>query len=565
MDDLLKRLSAINIIPSRGTDEFQVWLKQRDALNFLHANAEEIDCVVYASFPQTLILSVIVPSSRLSPPDIEDLLHWGFNSSETWGISCSQTEVKLESPLHHADAKTLIGGEPLLFSRRFEGAIQHKSYIEVLQKFSHIFDLHFTPERNAYCRLDDNGDVEDVIRIFITPRHGERGGDRFVTFNRRELDEYMVLTDCALVRLFDFTRFDPSNFTAWTNSRKSQRIAEGDLQAELTIDSGQGSYSRGFQIIRPKITKQHIIDRVWRRSEHKQYASFIAYDWKNGVIRDISCNPKHLANYFTKSDLPFEITPAFFKPEVLQKYKADSAKYKLDERSISCRGAWSLQTYDINEAGQVHTYLIYLSRLPYEEQLYWKSFNERPRASISKRAYQTDFEGQFSSEFDPFSHLKHHLRELHSAEVQWWVLRADELFDKAHQPVTSSATEWGNDLLALDQLLVEGFDERWLRQQATRLGRNPESQFRSLKLIEECLVGLGFEPDHAASIVAPMRELHDLRTKLKGHAAGTSAAELQSKALSTYGSYREHFKNLCASCDEGIQEIRHAFARLNSH
>ena len=109
----------------------------------------------------------------------------------------------------------------------------------------------------------------------------------------------------------------------------------------------------------------------------------IAHDWKNKVVKEISSAPGATANYFTQSDLPFELSPAFFRPEVLSKYKADSEKYQLHERTISCRGTWSLQSYDINEAGQVHTYLVYLRHLPYEEQLHWKAHNEAPKGTIS--------------------------------------------------------------------------------------------------------------------------------------------------------------------------------------
>jgi hypothetical protein len=100
------------------------------------------------------------------------------------------------------------------------------------------------------------------------------------------------------------------------------------------------------------------------------------------------------------------LSPAFFKPEVLLKYKADSDKYSLAGRSISCRGGWSLQTYDINDAGQVHTYLVYLRNLPHEEQLYWKSYNEKPKRTISNRAFTTDFEGTSHTEYDPVESLK---------------------------------------------------------------------------------------------------------------------------------------------------------------
>ena len=61
-------------------------------------------------------------------------------------------------------------------------------------------------------------------------------------------------------------------------------------------------------------------------------------------MREISTAPGETANHFTKSDLPFETSPAFFRPEVLQRYKSDTDRYTLEDRSISCRGAWHLQT-----------------------------------------------------------------------------------------------------------------------------------------------------------------------------------------------------------------------------
>jgi len=67
----------------------------------------------------------------------------------------------------------------------------------------------------------------------------------------------------------------------------------------------------------------------------------------------------------------------------LHRFKADPEKYSLDDRSITCRNAWYLKSYDINEAGQVHAYIGDLARLPIEEQRYWQSFNEWSNGSIS--------------------------------------------------------------------------------------------------------------------------------------------------------------------------------------
>jgi hypothetical protein len=64
------------------------------------------------------------------------------------------------------------GGRALDILRSFEGLIGDKAYIEVLQRFIQIFDLHLVPERNAWCRLDKHGDIEEVIRSVRVPEKG---------------------------------------------------------------------------------------------------------------------------------------------------------------------------------------------------------------------------------------------------------------------------------------------------------------------------------------------------------------------------------------------------------
>lgn len=318
---------------------------------------------------------------------------------------------------------------------------------------------------------------------------------------------------------------------------------------------------RGIQIVRTPETMAALHHRLTHQDEERRYASFIALDWKNGRISEISCGPGHTANYFTKSDLPFEVTPAFFRAEVLGKYKADPKKYELHERSIQCRASWYLQTYDINEAGQVHTYLIYLRNLPYEEQLYWKSFNEAPKAPISKRALSTDMHGSFYTEYNALESIKSILRKLTELEVPWWKLRAPDLLDSVHYPATVSNAEWADELMALDKLLVEGFEEKWLRNEAKELSQHPLASEGSLLLVGRCLQGLGFDEEQAKNTVSPLRTLHHLRTKLKGHAGGSEERSLRQAALVKHGSFRKHFEELCGECDVAMQRIIEALSR----
>jgi hypothetical protein len=537
------------------------------ALDFLRDNSQQDEFVVYASNRSTFIHAILAPASSLNPPDTDDLMSWSCNPTSSWGITVQFSDprsVGISLPLDHTGSKTLDGGEQLVFARHFEGRPGEKSYYEILQKFTHLFDLHYMEARHAYCRLDRRGDVEDLIRIVEIPGKGEEYGTDVVIFNRDLLDEYLVLTDSIIVRTFDFTRYRPGTFGGWATGHDRRIRSDGDMHYRSHVEPGHASYSRGFQLVHSLATTDAIIKRFdYTEPEDRQYASFIAFDWKNKVVKEISCAPGHTANYFTESDLPFEVSPAFFNPEVLTKYKADSDKYRLAGRSISCRGAWSLQTYDINDAGQVHTYLVYLRSLPYEEQLYWRSYNEAPKASISRRALTTDFEGRWYLEYDPLNSLKNAVGDLNRDQVPWWTLRSGKLCDQLHYPVTSSPGEWANELLNLDQLVVEGFETKWLRNKALSLGRTPEISFASLRLVEECLLAVGFEEDHARSVVAPLKEAHDLRSRVKGHASGDHGAAIKKQILKDHGTFKKHFHALCQKCDESVRGIAEAFKKLN--
>lgn len=564
MADLITRIRDLGKVPE-GREAFETWLQMGDALAFLKENTDEEDFVIYASGVHTFIHAIVVPNERLNPPDVDDLMSWNFNASSSWGIwvrFSKPPEISISHPLE-GSGKTFSHGEQLVFARHFEGHLGKKSYFEILQKFTHLFDLHYVAERNAYCRLDAKGDIEEVVRIVRVPRDKDDWSSyTVISVKRKVLDEYLLLSDSAIVRMFDFTRYRPREFGGWSTTPKATNTSEDNLFFRSGLEPGHAAYMRGVQIVRPIATRDDLIKRhSFPREEKREYASFIAVDWKNRVVREISTAPGATANYFTKSDLPFEVSPAFFRPEVLLRYKADAEKYRLTDRSVSCRGAWHLTTYDINEAGQVHTYIVYLRDLPYEEQLHWKAYNEPPKGGISERALTTDFEGQFYSGYDPLNSLKQVLSELKEQGSPWWTLRSDDLVEKVHYPVTTSADEWSDEILRLDQLLVEGFQEKWLRDKARELGRTVEPVFRSLKLTEECLIGLGFDPDYAVKIVAPLRNLHDLRSKLKGHAGGQEATELKRKALADFGTYKDHFRALSQECDESMRTIAEGFTK----
>ena len=388
MRNPINALKAMSSPPS-DKSSFDRWLQLNDAIEFLKQNTRDEQFVLYASMPNVFIHAVLVPTSYLTPLDVSDIMSWSCNAYSAWGVATSSDpadRVEVVPPLHWTGSQTLDKGEQLVFCRHFEGRVGEKSYVEILQKFLHLSDLHYLRERSAYCKLDSNGDVQDAVSVFEPPKvAGQPFGGRIVTVTREILDRYAAITDATIVRTFDFTRACTNRFGGWREPHSAAVTEIADLFFRTHIEAGHASYARGFQVVSPRVSKGDVIDE-FRPGINKdsRYESFIVLDWKNQIVREISCAPGATANYFTQSDLPFELSPAFFRPEVLSKYKADSDKYRLDERTISCRGAWSLKSYDVNEAGQVHTYIIDLRYLPYQEQLHWKAHNEPPKGTISQ-------------------------------------------------------------------------------------------------------------------------------------------------------------------------------------
>ncbi|WP_439869596.1 hypothetical protein ACTACT_19555 [Pseudomonas syringae] len=539
--------------------------RAEDAMRMLEQMTAQDEAILYLSGSQAIAHSVLVPTRKLTQARVRELQNASFpEGQDTWGISREISSegraIRLEPPLGSWSDE--FQGEKLIFRREFNGVERDRAAIEISQKLVHSLDLYFVAERNSYCRLDAHGDIEDVIRIIQQPD----GKDNFrldvVTILRADLDKYMALTRQSLVMRFDFTRLDSKNFSSW-GGVKTLHSDNPDLYYHHGLCT-VGSFCNGVMVLRPSITVASLV-KQWEMEEDRasrRYADFKIYDRKNGRNVETSCSPECLSNYFEDSELPWEISPAFFRAEVLHLYKADPDKYSLEDRQISCRGSWYLRSYDQNEEGQVHAYIGDLAKLPYSVQLYWQSFNEWPKGTISKRAHQTDIKGSWDLEYEPVGALKASIRELDKSALAWWNPRGEELEAAVHIPATDSSKEWADEILALDQFLVEGFLLKPLRVIADGLGKPVPSTWAPLRVIQEILCGVGNSEAQAKAIVVPLQRLHGLRTEVRGHATVQKKRAAESQARTEHGSLRNHFASLAGECDRALSTIRVALGAL---
>lgn len=555
------KLSDIEAISDAGKEKESDWLvNAEDSINFLRENALNDEIVIYASTKCVTIHGVLALIERATPEAISHSQHECFPQlGDCWKIQQAygggeEHRMYLEAPMA-SSSKICQGGEQLVFRRNFDGVDEVSPAFEINQKFIHSLDLHFLPDRQSYCRLDSRGDIEEVIKIVDHKGQGDWDWFRVITVQRRDLDKYMALSKTCLVLRFDFTRVRWGGFVGWGEVNRYTREA-----ANFSYhggENGQGSYCAGTMIVRPDLSVDDLI-REWKEEEdesNRQYATFKISDWKNNRLVETSCAPEFLSNYFQESDLPWELSPAFFRPEVLQRFKSDPEKYCLEDRSISCRNAWHLKAYDINEEGQVHTYICDLADLPYEEQLYWQSFNEWPKGQISKRALKTDICGQWDTDYEPLSELKRTVASLDKNPPSWWKKRGGNLLDSVRYPVTDSSKEWADELLALDQLIVEGFLVKPLRKIIEKQNGTYDQNWGSLMVLKEVLVCLGHSEDFVLEVIRPLQQVHSLRTNVKGHATAEKKRAAESNARREFGNFREHFRHLVTNCEESMTKI----------
>ncbi len=94
------RLAVMSEAPQQE-DAFEDWIGMGSALNFLRADVQEDEFVVYASDYSSFIHAIAVPAALLNPPDIEDLVSWRTSPSSCWSVTARLSEPEtFGSPTH---------------------------------------------------------------------------------------------------------------------------------------------------------------------------------------------------------------------------------------------------------------------------------------------------------------------------------------------------------------------------------------------------------------------------------------------------------------------------------
>lgn len=521
--------------------------------------------------------SMLLPRISLKGDWVEQLLGWNFNPSDSEWVYSKKKRRFLQLKTFLGNNPTIIKNATPVITTRYNNCTKENAlYFEVNPQIIHVHGLHWIQDYSAYCAPDDVGEIQKVIKVEISEKV------QSVTVSDNIILKHLLLGNFVLVRFFDVHRWGEGTSSPITNNYNDIEWWHDDnIHARLTTEYGKNPmgedqivriYLKGFQVILPPADRKDR-KKILAGAE-RNYCKFIAVDLKHQRTEEFSCDPRKLGGFFTDSPFPPGHSPAFFKREVLRKYQDDPDKYTVMDREISCLSLWSLP-FDVNEARQVHAFLIDLSHLPHSEQLHWKSNNEMPKGSVSRRSFNTDFLGEWELELRPLEELKELLGNFPNAtvsgkEVQVWRPPSGpdaDLMSRIHYLAGTSQKEWESAIGDLDKWVVEGLNSREVFQPLAKdlklVTKDKEGNEKgSIILLKDILVAKGEEPDN---IFVPLQELHECRSRVS-HRQGKETAEMIREICSKNQSLDRHFERLVEQLLNGMRLLSNIIitGKLNS-
>ena len=144
------------------------WASSAKHLQLFRLNADDDEVILYAfSRPNFFIYSVIAPGLDLYPPDADDLVQWSATpctarATYSWNKIVSDGRAEFWDDLPRN--KSLRRSRKLVFARQLRGTNYSATY-ELLQEFVHTAHIYWLDEQSAYCKVDENGDIERIVYI----------------------------------------------------------------------------------------------------------------------------------------------------------------------------------------------------------------------------------------------------------------------------------------------------------------------------------------------------------------------------------------------------------------
>lgn len=392
-----------------------------------------------------------------------------------------------------------------------------RGQIVINNEFILLFNLYHGEDGNYYD-IGESGERQLVIEL----------GDE-VRFKTSYLMRYIAAKQVLLVQLVDSRVGSDADYPL-DAAYLCEDEGRGDNYTYSTCFSSTPARSYLFSMMYARSVVDPMPQAtcgIWPYELPDDYYPEFLIDEKpdGGEVR-FTCNPEKLSNYFgANPGTPHYLTPVYFKPSVLDKYRNDPC-FSVSERRLDCGTQWGMEIDNVLPS-RVMAYLGDLGRdLPASERKHFLANEMSPiDQTISDEARANDFGNMWVEPTGPISRL---LCARMRLDLVWDDRFGKKLFRKAHPddsdmekliriPATNGRAELDTVVINLTKLLVDYIDESALAWPDENGGIN--------KLAKR-LANEGVSVD-----LTPLRDLQSLRSSGTAHGKGSKYDKTKSKLL----------------------------------
>lgn len=421
------------------------------------------------------------------------------------------------------------GIEPLILRRDFHGL--REPYIEISEEFRLFHRLFHDRKTDRYYKFDDAGNEQLVATV----------EPDCVKIRLLEIRQFCAVRDMHLALFIDSVELSPFSLSQLSLEEGDSDCTEELICFVLRYGNNRGfgdmkSFSRllGKRLIAP-LPKERSGLPGFAEPKSKEYIDFIIDVDENGREVLSTSSEEGLNNNFDANPgQPHYLTPVFFRKAVLDKYYKQPGKYSVEPSYLRCAGLWGM-AIDNHLDDYVAAWLGDLGRdLPYEEQLYWRSFNVLPPASGMSKTF---FENQIMAAWTDTDRPEHlfkreysRLAEQSKKTLGWPILlplleKDEHHFGALRVPASDEQRDFDEVVLGLAKMLVDSLNEKQLNK---LIAPADAAGIRgSISRLEKACEACGVV-DHADHIRF-LRELQELRSSGSAHLKGSNYRKIAAK------------------------------------
>lgn len=499
-------------------NEAEELLLQKDISHFFTNNCTPYDFIQVSG------------SSKANNKDIQVYGYFGFskNINGILGKSDWDYDYNVFYPGFNGNSKdctyfrncgTLNAAEPLVLIREYNGFAD--DIIEISEEFRLFHNLY--KKSNTYIKFNQSGQENTIIKT----------EDNCIYVRLFELRQFLAAKNMIFVLEYQITNY----------SEKS--LDELDLREETVEKTNNSNYvlslstfgknyciegmSSGVRLLGKKIIEPLPIEKCGVypfNNIESQFADFIVATTDKGENIELTCNPEQLPRdkYLTK---------VCFKKEVLDKYYNKPSIFKVEPTILRCGILWSLFIDNEREDNIVTVWLGDLgTSLPYEEQLYWKSFNIPVQGEMSDTFFSQQILCQFqnSTQIDAiFKYKYEQVKKISKDHIGWQFFldleKEDQhYFESIRIPSSDEEKDFDSIILGLTKSLIDSLNEKeigkYLKSQSISIVDEEGKQLPGIKKLSLYFSSLGQESIISDSITFLM-DLQSLRSTGMAHRKGT--------------------------------------------